>query len=329
MIRMIKKIIRFLNEKIFYICYSFKTPLIPAFPKAIRLDTSTICNLKCPCCPTGRREDKLSRGFLKFSDFKKFIDKYGFLIEDIYLSNKGEMFLNPEIFDIIQYAEDRGIRTHSDTNLNYFNEKMAEKLVKSGISELTISLDGASQKSYSLYRVGGDFEKVISNIKSINKFKEKYQSKKPVLNWQFIIFGHNQNEIEKAKKMADKLKIHFFLKKSWDKNFSVPSNLSEIEDKEKIYKRDKSFCDDLWICPVINYNGNIFGCCILSDEKFNLGNVFQEGFFKVYNGKKMRKLRKFVLGRNKSKNFLPCSNCEFLKNPLEFHPKIKPLQEVN
>ncbi|VVB82680.1 Glycosyl transferase family 8 [uncultured archaeon] len=293
------------------------------FPNSLCIDTSTICNLKCPCCPTGRREDKLSRGFLKFSDFKKFIDKYGFLIEEIYLSNKGEMFLNPEIFDIIKYAEDRGIYTYADTNLNYFNEKMAEKLVKSGMSWLTIAIDGASQKTYSKYRIGGDFNKVIRGVELINKFKKKYGSQTPHLEWQFIVFGHNEKEIGEAKKMADKLNMSFFVRKSFDKNFSLPSKLNEIRKKWKVYEGEKNFCEQLWTAPRINYNGNVLGCCLLYDEKYTLGNVFKEGFFKVYNGKRMKKARDIVLGKANFDKTIFCSNCEFRKKPIPT-PKAKP-----
>ena len=65
----------------------------------------------------------------------------------------------------------------ADSNLNYFNKDMAKKLVKGGMSYLTLSIDGASQRTYSIYRKGGNFNRVIHNIKLINKAKKRYDSK--------------------------------------------------------------------------------------------------------------------------------------------------------
>ena len=67
-------------------------------PSRIRIDVSTVCQLKCPCCPTasGGIAKFIGSGFLKFRDFKKLIDRNPW-IEVIELSNWGEIFLNPDL----------------------------------------------------------------------------------------------------------------------------------------------------------------------------------------------------------------------------------------
>src|SRR3954464_7463160 len=44
-------------------------------PRFVRLDASTVCQLKCPSCPTatGTTGQKLGVGSLRFEDFKHFI----------------------------------------------------------------------------------------------------------------------------------------------------------------------------------------------------------------------------------------------------------------
>jgi MoaA/NifB/PqqE/SkfB family radical SAM enzyme len=304
-----KKFIRFLNKKLFWFIYRFKPLYMFPFPNFVCIEASTYCNLKCVCCPTGQGKKGMSKGFLKFKDFKKFVDKYNHFIERIQLSNYGEPFLNTKIFKIIKYAENKGIKTSADTNLNYFNESMAEKLIKSGMSELTISIDGVTNESYSKYRVNGDLNKVISNIKRINKFKRKYNSDKPKLNWQFIVFSHNEHEINRAKGMAEKLNMHFYIKRglNFGQNFSLPSQKYRINTSYILEK----YCYQLWHLPTINYNGNLLGCCILFDEKYHFGNIFKEGFFYVYNNKKMRAARRIILKKLKKANIssIYCSKC--------------------
>ena len=74
---------------------------------------------------------------------------------------------------------------------------------------MTVALDGASNETYKIYRVGGDFERVIAHIRTINAFKQRYKTDLPKMTWQFIAFGHNEHEIEKARNMAVELKMDF------------------------------------------------------------------------------------------------------------------------
>ncbi len=275
------------------------------FPNFVCLEASTHCNLRCVCCPTGQGKEGMSKGFLKFRDFKEFVDKYGCFLDRIQLSNYGEIFLNPEIFKIIKYAEDAGIRTCADSNLNHFNESMAEELVRAGMTDLTVAIDGATNESYAKYRINGNFDRVISSVKSMNKLKQKYNSKKPALIWQFVLFGYNEHEIDDAREMAGSLNMRFCVKSNWSKTFSPVAN-----PINKSPGTTDNLCAQLWHMPVINYNGNMLGCCVLFDERYHFGNVFSEGFFQVYNGSKMRTARKMILRRMGKIDSIYCSQCK-------------------
>ena len=83
-------------------------------------------------------------------------------------------------------------------NINNVQKDVLEGLVKYRLRSMTCSIDGASNETYKTYRVKGNFETVIENIRKINFFKQKYQSEYPRLTWQFIVFGHNEHEIPLA-----------------------------------------------------------------------------------------------------------------------------------
>jgi len=318
---MIRDFTRLINEKLFWVVYKYKPIFMFPFPGHIALDGSTHCNLNCPGCFTGRGKKGMTKGFLKFDDFKKFINKNSWFISTIYLSNWGEIFFNPEIFKIIEYAKAKDIYIYADTNLNHFNDDFARQIVTSKIDKLIISVDGTSNESYQKYRRGGNFETVISNIKKINNYKKQLNSKKPELVWKFIVFQHNQNQIEEAKKLARDLNMSFRLDSNClleqaglvtDINIGDPIIMQSTDlSREKYTENDTVFCHQLWHQPAINYNGNMLGCCMIFDEKYSLGNVFKNSFFKVYNSKKMRNLRKSVLGKTKKPAYLACLSCIF------------------
>ena len=101
-----------------------------------------------------------------------FLDSDDF-IKEIEISNSGEVFLNPDIDLILEYAYKKNISIYIDngTNFNSVREEAIENLVKYGVKRITFSIDGASQDVYSMYRRNGNFDRVIENIKKLNFYK--------------------------------------------------------------------------------------------------------------------------------------------------------------
>jgi MoaA/NifB/PqqE/SkfB family radical SAM enzyme/uncharacterized RmlC-like cupin family protein len=301
-------------------------------PKSICIDASTVCQLKCPSCPTanGKTGKTLGRGFLKFSDFKDLVDDNP-EIYDIELSNWGEIFLNKDLLEIIRYAFRKGIKlsAKNGSNMNYLDKEIPEALVRYKFRIITCSIDGASQKTYSIYRVNGNFEQAISNIKKINFFKKKYNSYHPVLQWQFIAFGHNDHEIDKARKMAEELNMSFKVKLSWDDLYT--DTFSPVKNTERIRKETSTgvanreeyrakygidyvsrCCLRLWNKPRINYDGKLLGCSI--NYWGDYGNVFNNNLLEKMNGEKINYAREILMGRRKATPDIPCSNCKVYNN---------------
>lgn len=293
-------------------------------PKTIRLEASTFCQLKCPSCETtqGKTHEKLGGGFLKLQYFQKIVDENPWLTH-IELSNWGEIFLNPDILDIIKYAYSKNVALTSSNgaNLNTVKKEVLEALVKYKFRHITCSLDGASQATYSIYRQGGNFERVIENIKIINHYKRLYKSKFPLLTWQFVVFGHNEHEIEAVKQLAKSLNMKFYIKLSWDEKISpvknkqfvikvskldVASRSDYLEKYGKSYLQNK-ICSQLWQAPQINWDGKILGCCYNYWDDF--GNVFESNLTEGLNNEKINYARQMLLGKLEDKKEIPCTRC--------------------
>ncbi|MHA2219514.1 MAG: radical SAM/SPASM domain-containing protein [Candidatus Hodarchaeales archaeon] len=311
-------------------------------PQRIRLEASTICQLKCPSCPraSGEIRKSLGDGFLKFKDFKNIVDKNNW-ISHIELSNWGEIFLNKELINIVKYASMNNVALYADNgaNLNDVNRAVLEDLVKYRFRRITCSIDGASQETYSIYRAKGNLQNVIENIKTINKFKAQYKSPFPILLWQFIAFGHNEHEIGKARKMARNLNMSFKLKLSWGdlytESFSPIKNADLIrmetglgvanrgEFKEK-YRKEyalRNCCMYMWTNPQVNYDGRLLGCCVNYWDDY--GNVFDDGLKECLNNEKINYAREMLMGKRESKMDIPCTQCKSYKQMKESKNWIK------
>jgi MoaA/NifB/PqqE/SkfB family radical SAM enzyme len=294
-------------------------------PQRIRLEASSFCQLRCPSCPTttGAIHPAVGSGFLRFDSFRALIDDNP-SIEAIELSNYGEILLNPHLLKILEYAwsKEVAITISNGVNLNNAKEELLEGLVKYQVRHITCSIDGATSETYRVYRVRGNFDKVIQNVECINYFKRHHRSEFPKLSWQFVVFGHNEHEIPSARRMAAKLGMNFYTKISWDKEFSpirdkefVRAQTGERavtrEEYEQIHGKAymKSLCHQLWDTPQINWDGKNLGCCRNFWGDFG-GNAFADGLRACFNHEKMNYARAMLSGREAPRDDIPCSSCE-------------------
>jgi len=298
-------------------------------PRRIRIEVCNMCQLKCPLCATpARKKDPgvVGWGYLKFEKFKDLIEKNPF-IEEIEMSWLGEIFFNPDLSKIIKYSFKKGIAltANGGVNFNYVSQETLRDLVKYKVRSICVAIDGASQKTYSMYRVGGDIRKVISNIMVINKYKKQYNSYFPVCFWQFIIFGHNEHEILVAKKLSEKLGMKFYTKTSWDPRYSPVRDWQSVKKavgkdfvvrnvnavfygKDEINKK----CKALWEEPVINWNGDLFGCC--ENVSMSCGNVFENGLLETLNSEKFKYMKDMIEGKKPPNENIVCTQCPIFKN---------------
>lgn len=292
-------------------------------PKKVKIDASSLCQLDCPKCYM-RQFDHMpvGEGYLRFDHFKKVLDENSG-IREIELSNWGEVFLNPELKDILEYAYQKNVRITmlNGVNLNKVSDDILETLVKTQVRAINISIDGASQEVYSIYRRRGNYDRVIEHIEKINYFKSKHNSVYPKLTWQYIIFEHNEHQVLEAKTKATELGMDIFFKLQHDEGY-VPKNpefLKEVTGLEVFSIEDfyeqygESYittCFDLFDMPQINWDGKLLGCCRVYDKDFS-ANVFELGLKKALQTPKLVAIRKALIGEKNveinSDN--PCYDC--------------------
>jgi len=171
------------------------------YPISISLEPTTSCNLRCPECPSGLRAFSRPIGMLETELNKNIIDQLHKELTYITYYFQGEPYLNKDFTDMVGYASRHNIYTATSTNAHYLTDANCKKTIESGLSRLIISIDGVKQESYGKYRIGGNLDKVIDGTKNMVKWKKATGSKTPFIIWQFIVFGHNEGEIEEIRQL--------------------------------------------------------------------------------------------------------------------------------
>lgn len=292
-------------------------------PTQVRLNACSLCQLSCPACGvrTGPvREGALTEGYLRAKNFVSFLNSNP-QINTVGLAFSGEIFLNPELKDIVKYAFEKKVALTAWTgvNLNDISDEMCENLVKYQFRGLKVSIDGTDDKVYAIYRRGGSFSRVIENIKKINFYKKTYKSEFPALVWQFIPFGHNEHQIVSARRMAMSLGMGFRVQLNASPVYSPVKDRDLVRRagglgcatrREFMQTHGKAFvlpCYQLWTVPQIDWDGKLLGCC--NNLFVGLGNVFRQGLAEIMKGKRYVETKKAVLGVRKPTKSIPCYWC--------------------
>lgn len=213
-----------------------------------------------------------------------------------------------------------------------------EALVKYRVEYLNISIDGATQETYSIYRVGGNLCNVLQNIERLNNYKERYNSEYPKLSWQFVIFGHNEQDLPKVKELCLKYNMAFNPKLNY-------SQFSPVKDKEFVRResglgvadRDeyrlkhnheyKAPCYHCFSSPQINWNGDILGCSV--NKWRSLGNVKDGSLTQWTESEGFKALVKLLFEGRDTSIDLPCKHCPNLVKVLSCPLSIEGLQKYN
>jgi len=187
---------------------------VAALPSRLYIECTAACNISCDqacCAPETGITRTRQAGMLDFELFRRVVDEAGASLVRIDFFNYGEAFLHKRAVEMCEYIKTKfpHIYLYTSTNGLAFNEEQVRRLIRSGIDEVTFSIDGATADSYVKYRRRGDFDKAIRNLGFATSEKRTLGRDVPVINWRYILFTHNDSddEMRRARTIAAELGV--------------------------------------------------------------------------------------------------------------------------
>jgi len=174
---------------------------VSPLPSRLYVECTAACNISCAqacCAPETGITRTRTAGMLDFDLFRRVVDEAGPALVRIDFFNYGEAFLHKRAIEMCEYIKSRfpHIYLYTSTNGLAFTGDQVGRLVRSGIDEVTFSIDGARHESYATYRRRGDFAKAIANLRAAADEKRQSGRDVPFLNWRYILFSHNDSDEE-------------------------------------------------------------------------------------------------------------------------------------
>jgi len=203
----------------------------------------------------------------------------------------GDAVMHPEIDKFLNFFKKVPL-IEIYTNGSIRNTQWYKKIAQYKNLEIVFSIDGLEDTN-SYYRINSNWHKIINNATS-------FIDAGGTAHWKFIVFKHNQHQVEQARTLSKKLGFksftvnytnrNFFGKTSWPvmidgvyQHNLLANDFVDPTKKNKthiIASSDKNFkapqCHKPWL-PVtgdtiyINHRGHVLPCCMTSATTWSNG----------------------------------------------------------
>lgn len=320
---------RGLNSKL--ISLQYKAPLwdkVLGYPKNLIIDTINKCNLRCPLCPSGQVAIPRKTGVMELGLYQQIIKELGPYLYTLILTNWGEPLLQPRLIEMIRFARKFPVYIGISSNFHHLARHGAEQLILSGLDEIAVSIDGASQQIYERYRRGGNLELVLANLRELLAVRKRLGSTTPKVRWQYLVTRDSEQELEAVKTLAAEIGV--------DELVLVPIYLGIQEmftnDPQTRYQRYRDWlpslpeftlydpqtgtlkdqrtkCHMLWDTFVVNWDGTVSPCCAVIDPVHDFGDLRRQKFRQIWNGPAYTQARKMFRTGLPSELPLVCRSC--------------------
>jgi len=143
-------------------------------PRLIAFEITRRCRYNCKHCrasagPAGGSE-------LSTKQCKKIIASIAEFAKPILILTGGEPMERPDLYEIIEYAKEQGLRVVMATCGYLLDDDSIAKLKKAGVSALSFSIDGATAETHDHFRdTTGAFDTVIKAAEMARNAKMPFQ----------------------------------------------------------------------------------------------------------------------------------------------------------
>src|SRR5947209_18708599 len=227
--------------------------------------------------------------------FERLVRESGSTAEHMMLIGLGEPFMDPKIYDRIEFCHRHSVSTLLSTNGTFLDEKASARLLETALEQLTFSFDGARKESFEFYRKGANFDKVRNNFVRFARMKKERGSKLQIV-VQMIRMERNAGEVDEFLKFwtavpgVDQVRI-----KEDETNMLRPAGGHSGDHW-------KNPCHYLWRGPMyVKQNGDVYPCCqsyIVAGDAYAVGNLDRQSLPEIWNSDEMQSMRRLhVAGR--------------------------------
>ncbi|ACV22199.1 Anaerobic sulfatase-maturating enzyme [Slackia heliotrinireducens] len=138
-------------------------------PKIVAWEITRSCNLACAHCRAAAHCTPYP-GELSLDECKAVMDDIASITDPILILTGGEPLMRKDIWEIIDYAHEKGLHPVIGTNGTLIDDETAKKIAEHGIPRVSVSIDFPDAEGQDAFRgEKGAFEGTVEGIKNLQK----------------------------------------------------------------------------------------------------------------------------------------------------------------
>ena len=188
--------------------YRDRQSYLRSLPLSFTIVIGNTCNIRCRHCYQAKNGESLLKAPRIGRELRREFSQFYPYLSTLRLMG-GEVFAMDgfgDLLDDVAAATDRPIVSVC-SNGTLIDEAWAEKIVRTPLAHLTVSIDGGTTETYNRIRRGADLNSVLANIERVQKWKRKLGSALPYLSSFFVVMRSNFREIPMYLEHLRKLEI--------------------------------------------------------------------------------------------------------------------------
>jgi len=166
-------------------------------PINLEVDVTNQCNLRCVMCPHSTPEYYLrSKAQMPVERFAELAAELFGVCHRLSLSYGTEPLLHRDFAELMKIACSHGVpRTYVNTNGLLLREDLVETMIDVGFGALCVSIDAATRETYERIRRGGNWTRLMANLRMVQRVRERRASERPEVQLAFVLRRDNVHEL--------------------------------------------------------------------------------------------------------------------------------------
>lgn len=298
-------------------------------PLSLCIEPTALCNFKCPFCARSHPnflnycKPPRTMPWKLFSKIINSIKDAGWVLQKVNLYGDGEPLLHKQIDKMAEKCIEIGYPVVITTNGSLITENLAEKLVKSGLHYIRISVYGINKEKHTAAIGKGvpSPESIRDRVKLLKCTRDKLYSPTPYIYVKMIDQqdqGENESFFHFYKDIADQTNLESPMNWNGFNGIDFIKKLDPEADQCKVQNfytaggeriEGKKTCTIPFHAMNIKSNGDVVACIVDWNRGTCIGNVTDTSLQKIWNGERARRLRRLLLEGRDSE--LPsCKDCK-------------------
>src|SRR2546423_8978964 len=189
------------------------TELAPLAPRRLKViwDISNKCNLRCRMCHFSF-DDVFHRQAIYTSPalFERIAASTLPFAHTLVLSAANEPLISPHFVEILRIAARYAIpELLFLTNGQLLSPAVADAILETGVTQVQISIDGATKETYEYIRRGARFERLVQNLEYLSARKRALNRVRPRLQFNLVLMQQNLEELPLFVDLAERLGVEW------------------------------------------------------------------------------------------------------------------------